>query len=141
MFLSFSQTRLITVEKVKQNQMLDWKISKMTRQFRCEKWSKNGHILGKILHCVPKWQKCWKILLDKWTKNITYQKKEIGFVFCHTVHFLCLYWRLKASRPSFHCWESSQTHTSPPLFFSLLREEIALTNTYYNRAQRRLRFP
>ena len=36
----------------------------MTRQFRCEKWGKNGNILGKILHCVV----CTKV--TKMLKNI-----------------------------------------------------------------------
>ena len=52
LFHSFSQTRLLTVEFSQAKPKLDWKTSKMTRQFCREKQGKIGHIFGKIRHCA-----------------------------------------------------------------------------------------
>ena len=51
LFCSFSQTRHLTVELCQPKPKLDWKTSKMTRQFCRKKQGKNGHIFGKIRHC------------------------------------------------------------------------------------------
>ena len=53
-FCLFYQTRHLTVELSQPKPKLDWKTLKMTRQFRLEKRSKNGHIFGKISHCFTK---------------------------------------------------------------------------------------
>ena len=51
-FHSISQTRLLAVENSQAKSKLDWKTSKMTRQFCREKQDKNGHIWGEIWQCV-----------------------------------------------------------------------------------------
>ena len=47
-FCSFSQTRHLTEELSQTKPKLDWKTSKMTRQFRLQNRSKNNYILGKV---------------------------------------------------------------------------------------------
>ena len=82
LFHSFSQTRLLIVELSQAKPELDWKTSKMTRQFCREKWGKNGHILDKNpTLCIG--TKNWQKYVNEWGLNWSLNVSCQSVICCH----------------------------------------------------------